>query len=391
MSISLIVDNLLCAKGLKAFHPISSLMALFNAKKKHHQQSGAGNSKVRRGSVMNKLKLIVVGIIIVAILAWLIMYLFGGSSTVISSSYTATLTKQGSSFIIGGTQYVIALSSYSNSIDNGSATIYISKSPLFINPMLGVLVNNKNATRVNYGSEYANMELELISANNIYAKLLITPLPQSLQVTPDYSMISYINNSYSKARNAILQSPSQAATTTVASASGSKPTTTIQSQTSSIPQGTTSPQSSPQNSTEAAIKDALSHDPLYALALNFTGIYSNSTKCTPSLYNTTYINQNHSSPKGPSSYQNVSVSTPYALIYSQKYAGSGNYNIEYIALTRSSQLNNSLTFKIVVNVSSQNVLSDAISGIFSGASQSELSQALSQTESVGNDCAALIS
>lgn len=342
---------------------------------------------------MTKLKLIVVGIIIIAILAWLILYLFGGSSTVISSSYTATLTKQGSSFIIGGTQYVIALSSYSNSIDNGSATIYISKSPLFINPMLGVLVNRQNATRVNYGSKYADMEFELIGANSIYAKLIITPLSQSLQITPDYSMISYVNNSYSKAKNTLLSNSSKSTTptTTATSTSGSKTTSTIQSQTSSTPQGSTSPQSSPQNSTQAAIKVALSHDPLYALALNFTSIYANSTKCTPSLYNTTYINQNHSSPKGPSTYQNVSVATPYALVYSQKYAGSGNYNIEYTALTKSSELNNSLTFKIVVNVSSQNVLSDVISGIFTGTSQSELSQALSQTESVGNSCAALIS
>ena len=310
-------------------------------------------------------------IIVIAIAVWLV-YSFSGTSANISAAHNLTVTSAGVPFMLEGSQYIISLAGSAH----GTVYIYLSKTPLFVNRMAKVALSVGNITKVNYGYEYANIGLKLESYNSTSAIVQITPLFQSLAISPDSQLISYLNyNGTSESSGSVptqnQSSPgNQIATTTVSQTKTTVPTTTVPST----------------NTTLASIDYALYNDSYYAMVINFTALYANTSQCTPSLYNSTYIRTYSSAPKGPSSYVNASSITPSALKQSISKSGS-NYVVEYTAVSTSDITNNSPAVSITIDASTRTTVSDTIDnpGIFAGETASELKGAIASAKGVGAD------
>jgi hypothetical protein len=144
------------------------------------------------------------------------------------------------------------------------------------------------------------------------------------------------------------------------------------------------------NQTQTAINTILKNDIYYALALNFSQLYAESSSCTPALYSSTFVNANGHAPTGVFSYQNVSQETPYALVQQTKSLGNQVYEIDFITKTADPGFNNSIAIAITVNLATRASTSDVIKGIFQGEGYSTLLANYQSSAAVGNACAALI-
>jgi hypothetical protein len=242
--------------------------------------------------------------------------------------------------------------------------------------MAKVALSKGNMTKVNYGYEYANIGLKLESYNSTSAIVQVTPLFQSLAISPDSQQISYLN--YNGTLEAPGSQPAQnqsTSTTTVPTTNTTAPTTTVPST----------------NTTLISIDYALYNDSYYAIMMNFTALYANTSQCTPPLYNSTYIRTYSSAPKGPSSYANASSITPTALKQSISKSGS-NYVVEYRAVSNSDITNGQPVVSITIDASTRTIVSDSVDspGIFAGETASELKSAIASAKSIGNACGILI-
>ena len=319
----------------------------------------------------------IAAIIVIAMAVWL-LYSFSGASANITAAHNLTVTSAGVPFMLENSQYIISLAGSAQ----GTEYVYLSKTPVFVNRMARIALSEGNITKVNYGYEYANIGLKLESYNSTSAIVQITPLFQSLAISPDSQQISYLNyNGTSEAsgsqpiQNQSTSSNQVASTTTVSVTKTTISTTTVPST----------------NTTLVSIDYALYNDSYYAMMLNFTSLYANTSQCTPSLYNSTYIRTYSSAPKGPSSYANASSITPTALKTSISKSGS-NYVVEYTAVSNSDITNNQPVVSITIAASTRTIVSDSIDspGIFAGETASELKSAIASAKSVGNACGILI-
>lgn len=331
-------------------------MALLNSKKKQqeykqHKQGMSTKSKL----------LIVLAVIIIAVVAYAVFFL-SVSQTVVSAPATANLTSAGTIFSINGQQYLISLASIS--VSQGKAYIHISKLPIFVNPILNVTLSIGNITKINAGTTYADMGVQLQSLSANSATVQVSPLYTSLKISPDSQDISYIQGTLYNSG----QSPSQQITTTIAS-SGSSSTT---AKTTTTAASTTTVVAT--NNTQLDINTALKNNALYGLMLNFSVLYANTSECTSQLYNSTYIYAHGHAPPGPSSYENVSPFVPYNLTISTSNLGSGNFNIAFKTLTQNPVYDDSVAVNLQVNASTKTVTNESFpsTGIFDGLNFTKL-------------------
>lgn len=339
----------------------------------HHGRHGKG-------------RLLAVGIIavIIIVIAVGLFYYFGGSAVKVGSGgYTGDITSTGNLYMINGQEYMIRLVSYNSTYK--TAHIYLTRTPIFTNPTLNVTLPFNSSVKVNYGANYAFVQFALEESNQTSALVSISLLPQSLGISPDSQDISMLG--YSVIGNVTGFGSSNStikttATTTIGSggSSTSTATTTAGTTTSTIPQ----------NTTLIAINTTLKGDKYYAIILNLSTLYTQSSGCTQSLYNTTYIQTYKTAPSGQNDYYNASENAPYALVRSNVNNGHGNYEIEFVSLSQNSYFNDTPAFAAVVNVSTKTVKTDTLEGIFSGESYATFLQNYKSTKGVGNDCAALI-
>lgn len=316
------------------------------------------------GTKNNKAIIAVAAVVVILIVAYFALANTEGSA--ISTPATANLTGSGSIFSINSQQYLI---SFAGTLGGSSkAYVHISKLPIFANPLLNVTLTLGNITKVNDGTTYANMgiELDAIGRNSITVK--VSPLFTSLEVMPDSQYISIVQGT--------LYIQGQAATTTIqgfGAGSSTVSTTTISSQSSSSSTSTTVKAT---NTTALEINSTLMKNYTYSLLLNFSRLYANTSNCTPTLYNSTYLDADGAVPSGPNTYENVSTIVPYGMPIATSMTGSGNYYVNFTTKATDPFYNNRVAVTLEVDPKSGQMVEQIINstGIFSGQSIVQIGQ-----------------
>jgi hypothetical protein len=351
-------------------------MALFKKKTKQEPLFKKKPAyKQQQKKPKTKMILAVIAVIIIAAIALYAFFVLQVSETVINTPTTVNITQQGNLYSINSNQYFISLSQASLSNDN--AHITITKLPVFINPLLNVSLTLNNITKINVGANYSNIGLQLLSLTPTSAMVSISPLFPSLQIAPDTNKISVTQTTLSNS-----SSPSQTqmgtpnATTTLFTTTISATTATTTAQTTTIAV----------NNTAQEISTALKENDVYALLLNFSVLYANTTRCTPPIYNTSYVRENGNLPPGPSSFANVTPYVPYNLSSTESYSGDGNYDVIYKTKTINSFYNNSVASQLNVNTSAETVTSANFSGVFMDLNYQQLVMNYEQAQTVGGPC-----
>lgn len=323
-------------------------------KSQHKQQQHM--QKKSNSAMRLALKVIVLIIIIAGALYFL--FFLNVNETAINSPTVVNVTQAGSLYHINNNQYYISLASIS--VNTGTAYIHITKLPIFVNPLLNVTLTLTNVTQINAGSNFSNIAIQLQSLSPHSIAVKITPLFESLQIRPTYQYIKVLQSGLNNNQQG------QQSTTTIAS------TTTIRGGSSTSTTAGTTTTTIAANNTRAAISTALKADSYYALMLNFSLLYKNTSQCTPLMYNTSYVRKYGHLPNGQNSYVNVSQFTPYNMSSATTNVGHGNYNVSFVALT--SALGTIPAMTIEVNVSAKRTVSDtfAPSGLFGGMSYSQI-------------------
>ncbi|MGD0728791.1 MAG: hypothetical protein ABR981_01825 [Candidatus Micrarchaeaceae archaeon] len=355
-------------------------MALFSNKKKskphkQHAQASEENPQYQVKKKPNN-KPIIIGIIIViiALIAVYFLFVVNVNESVINSATTVNVTQSGNLYSINSNQYYISLSSIS--LTSGKAYIHVSKFPIFVNPILNVSLTLNNITKINDGTNYANIAFQLQSLSPSSISVKITPTPTSLQIAPDTQDIRTLNgNLYSGNQNSY--------TTTIPS------TTTIQgkSTTSTVGSSTTT---IAQNTTLANITAALKIDSYYPIMLNFSKLYANTTQCTPVMYNTSYIKSFGHAPHGQDTYYNVTPYVPYKIYNNTTSLGNGKYEVLFKVETTDPGFNNTVALTIAISSSNRNIINDTLSGIFEDLTLSEWKSSYQGALSVGNACGVVV-
>lgn len=291
-------------------------------------------------------------ILIVIILAAYYFIFLNVNEIVVNSPTTVNVTTAGRLYEINSNQYYISLSTIA--VSNGKAYVHVSKLPIFVNPLLNVTLTLGNITKLNLGTNYSNVGIQLqsLSANSI--TVTITSISTNLQIAPSSSDIKIISASLQGGYSS--QSNATTVTTTISGASTTGSSSTVGS-TTTVPAT---------NQTALAISTALKDDSYYGLMLNYSALYTNSSNCTPLKYNNTYVEEFGHLPNGQDDYQNVSEFAPYNLSSSTTNVGKGDYNVTYVAKTTA--LGNIPAITIELNISTQSTVVDTVaaSGVFGG-------------------------
>lgn len=325
-------------------------------------------------------RLVLAGVIIVVILVAGFAYYFLGGPVNVTGPTTLTVNSQGTVFAIAGKSYVASLAGYNSNTQ--TTYIYISSVPVLLGPILNVTLHQNSTVKVNYGGQYAIMQIAVLSASRNSAKIQVDPLPLSLQVSPDYQYIGHPSVQLPGLQASA--STTTAPTTTVSSGGGSSttaPTTTVQAT----------------NYTQSAMNIALKGDQNYALMLNLSDLYGQTPNCSSHTYNTTYTNKQGSAPVPPADYRNVSYETPYGMVQKTIAKGGTTYALEFKPLVHDLAFNGTIALEIDLTVTGAGsssalaiVKSDSYGGIFGGLTYSDLSGTYTQFKAVNNACAAMV-
>jgi len=301
----------------------------------------------------------IIAIIIIAIAAYAITY---KSVENLGSAGNVTLSSNGSVFMLGGSEYAAYM-------DSGN-TLYISKQPAFINPVLAVSLSKGVIIHVNYMSKYSDMGIELVSENGSSYNVHFSTISQSLAVPPDSTQIKLISSNET------------ATTTTIApiipqsSSSGSTTSTTSVTVTTTV---------SKPNGYDSALS-ILKKSAYYSLMQNYSELYHNTSECTPALYNKTYEANNYgSTPSGPTTYQNASAFVPFNMTYSINDISGSLYRVNYTTLSKST-LTTGTALSMAINSTSGTISNVTLSGIFKTLNQSLLYQGYLNAVRIGGAC-----
>ena len=303
----------------------------------------------------------IIAIVIIAILAYAFTY--KGIQDV-GKGGNVTVSQTGTVFILSGSEY----SAY---IGNPN-TLYISKQPAFLNPVMQIsLPSNKAIVHVNYGTKYSNIGVELMSSHNGSDTIYFSDISQSLAVSPDTGAIKIINSSVSVTSTTTVP-PSPITTNT---------THTTKSTTSSTVTTTTAPPNGYSNALAILKKSKY-----YSILQNYSVLYQNTSQCTPSLYNKTYEDNNYgASPTGQSTYANVSAFVPYNMTYSLNSIGGNLYSVKYTSYSHTT-LTTGTAFKMQINASDGAISNTTYSGVFQGLNTSLLYQGYITAARIGGAC-----
>lgn len=348
----------------------------YKKQRKLQQKQDQAQMQVKRKSGSGKFIVAAVVIIVVIIAAYFLLFL-NVNQVVISNPTTVNITSAGNLYGINSNQYYISLSTIS--VSSGTAYVHITKFPVFVNPLLNVTLTLNNITKLNLGTNYSNLGIQLqsLSANSITVK--ISPLFTSLQIAPSSQDIRVIQtNLYGSGGNQN-SGPTTLATTTISGASTTISSNTISSTT--VPASTTIAA----NATAAAITEALQKDVYYGLMLNFSVLYSNTSNCNTNLYNNLYVEQNGHLPAGPYTYDNVSPYTPYNLSSAKSPSSAGTFNVTFEGKTVA--LGNLPAVTINVNPTTKatvdTIAPASASGIFADLTLAQIQQNYATAKSQG--------
>ncbi len=327
-------------------------MGLFGKGKGPESIIANADMGMRKRGVSKRRAYMTIGVVIAVILVYYV-YFLSVNQTVVQAPATVNITTHGTLFSINSNQYFISLAS--TSAQTGRAYVLVSTLPVLTNPVLNVTLSLDNITKVNAGSSWADIGISMQSMGRNSITVQVSPLYTTLQISPSSSDIRIVNSTLYKYGNGSKGS----AGVSGGISSTSTATTTVGSLAS-----TTSIKAV--NSTAIAINTILQQNGMYALLLNYSVLYANTTNCTLTKYDTAYIKYMHSSPNPPNDYYNASGMTPYAMESST--AGSGSaYYFNFTTRSRSSSFDGKTAVSFSIDTSSGTAkYTISGSGIFEG-------------------------
>ncbi len=336
-----------------------------NPPKPHRHQDGAKHPK----------RFVVYAIIIVAaVVALYYVFFLSVNQTVVSAPATTNITQSGKVFEVNSQQYFIALASTSPS--SAKAYVLVTKMPILLNPILNVTLSVNNITKINAGTSYANMGIQLINLGGSQATVKVSPLFTSLQISPDSQDIRtssgelYVMGNVQQAAQQPGTQQKTTASTTVSVSTTSASTTTV----SSV------------NQTKEEIYAALKVNGLYGLMLNMSVLYANTSSCTLAAYNSAYVKANGALPKAPNDFANVSQNVPYNISESIAAAGSGDYSMIFKTHTANSFYDNKTAAIVTVNPSTGLSVSENLTGVFQDLTYPDLLNNYHRAQNIGGPC-----
>lgn len=350
--------------------------------------TGARPAKHRADAVVWSARII--AFLIFAFLAYSIISWAAGTLSVIGVSSPTTVTlRSGSSALlsINGTEYAAYL--VSGSTATGSAVVSITKLPAFVNPNLYITLSGANSsTNIETQGKYANLQLKLVQVNATVAQVLFTPIPQSLGIAPSYGSVTYVSALIGGNVTAgSTTTPTTTTTTTTVSTTTSTTSSTTSSTSSSTSSSTTTV--SGNGAGQLAAQALLKKDVYYALMVNYTKLYDNTSSCTVSMYNADYLKKHGTSPSGPNDYANASAVVPYSMTLNITSQSSTQYTAKYITASHTA-VTTGVALAVIMDISSNVILSNTFSGALQGSTLATLSSGYNDSVSIGNACGVLI-
>ena len=311
----------------------------------HNQVARKGNGKAVAAAV----------IIILVVIAAYAALSSGNGTRQIGQNYTFVLQKGSAQNLMlnDGNQFSIYLNYSTPSLAN----LYLSSIPILQGQTTTLMINKGQAANISLsGSQYADIELKLISSNNTGAVLSVVQIPADIKISTGIS------------GSATTAATTATTTTGSTSTSTTQPTTTV--------------------NTGALAISAFNKTSVGTLMDNYAALYQATQSCTPSLYNSTFISTQHSAPSGQNTYYNTSDVTPYKITSSEVEVSPGTYNITYTTVSKT------LGSKTVLNAQftypSNVTVTYAFTGLFNGLTYSQVESNYNSQDSIGNACAALI-
>ncbi|MEM0149951.1 MAG: hypothetical protein QXW10_03590 [Candidatus Micrarchaeaceae archaeon] len=310
-------------------------------------------------------------IALIVVLVAMIVYSSTSSAPVRSISSLQLSFKPDTTFSFDGAYYLAYVHSVSG---KGSAVIYLERQPILLNPILEINVSDTAITFVSptLGS-IASMEIKLLSATNSSATISISYVSPSLSIPTSSSEIRVVQHASIPAptSNSSSNKPSNASTNTT-----------------SLPSTTTTTISSVNTTNETIMRIADSYG-LFSTLQDYISAYSNLTKCTPALYNATYLSYLGSYPSGPSTYYNSSSISPHSMAYSIKGVNSTTYSLVFDTVSDFPATTGTAAI-IYINPSLGKVTGYTLEGAYSGQTASSMQSNYINYTKVGGYCSILV-
>ncbi len=340
--------------------------------KKHPQEKKGAKTRTKL------IALVVIIVVAVALYAYFVLQV---NQVVVNSPQVVNITSAGNLYSINSNQYYISLAGVSPGTT--TAYVYISKLPIFINPLLNVTLTLNNITKLNVGTNYSNIGMQLQSMGPSSVTVKISPLFPSLQIAPDSGKISSEWTTLSNSTPATKSVTTTIATTTIAAGATSVSTTQSTSTTISI------------NQTAANLAIALKQYNLYGLMLNFSVLYSNTSNCNKVLYNNAYFRYYSAMPNASqgTDYINQSQFVPYNLSSTTVNLGNSNFAVVYRTKALNPAFNNQVALTINVSASQPASVTGVVfakGGAFQDLSYSVLKTSYQKAQTIGGACGIMV-
>jgi hypothetical protein len=310
-------------------------------------------------------------VIVVIVLAAISTLKISGIVNISQSGSNITIGYKPTIIEVMGSEYAVSLASAPS---NGHAYVYIEDMPALIKPAALVYLSLSNATKVNTYGNYTTIEMRLDSISNASAAITVKPVSATLEIAPDSSSIKFISwnlNATSQKIRIVTNVTTNATNTN---------TTKVTTATTSI---TTIPQV---NITAQNITSLLNNDTYYKLMLNYVALYQNTTHCTSSLYNSTYLAVYNTLPTPQFSYENISSFIPYNMTIKKVNDGNGIYTINFVEFTRMQEFNNKDALSIVLNANKYLILNNTLGGVYQGDNYTILLNGYNKATTIGGSC-----
>ena len=241
-----------------------------------------------------------------------------------------------------------------------------------------------NITKLNVGTNYSNIGIQMVSMGPSSITVRISPLFPSLEIAPDSGSISAVWTTLSNSTSTSgspKTSTATSVTTTIAAGATTSATTT---------QATTTVSST--NQTAASLATALKQNNVYGLMLNFSVLYDNTSNCNKVRYNNAYFRYYSTMPNSSTGtdYVNQTEFVPYNLSSTTTNLGGGNFQVVYRTKTLNQTFNNQVALLINVSTSTTSVTGTKFTGAFLGQSYSSLRADYNRALGIGGACGIMV-
>jgi len=312
--------------------------------------------------------------VLVAVLIALIAYSELSNTPATSISSLQLYFKPNTTFSLDGVNYIAYAHSFSG---NGTAVIYLERQPVMLNPVLAINVSDTSGTFISpVLGHTATMEMKLISATNRSVRISVSYINPGLSIPVSSASIHVLQHVALPAPTTHT-SNSTATTNTSSSPSPSNKTSTNTTTVSNV------------NMTQEKIMAIAKNYSLFTTLQDYAAAYSNLSKCTPALYNSTYDSKVGSYPSGPNSYYNVSNISPYSMSHIIKYVNPSTYSLVFNTTSYSSATTGTAAI-IYVDTVNSSISGYKLEGAYAGQTIASMQSNYINYTKIGGYCSVLI-